>query len=221
MGYCNDFDKEHWEGKSQEEKYRIDRAMLKVLQKREMTRERTIYLAKTGFGNAIYIPENKIKFICPQESEKESDFCGASIDFSFFINKSYKKDELENAFKHRINNPKDNTINVRGEGMWFYYKAMPLPIKQKELLSEEKKKLDNLIYDMLGVNNHSISTYPIQKMLVKRDYPPVIEMLQKTEKAINCLKDYNLFFENIYQKAKWFGDSEEAYKWNHNPENNE
>jgi len=160
-----------------------------------------IYLSNTWVGKAIYLPKSK-RVICPRV-----DSGRGTLTLNFFPE---TKQDLITSLKYRINNPDDNESVNYFDGMSLR-EFKPLPVKHKRLSKREQKKLSELIMIMRATPEtdfHETSRIDSEKNLEAT----IRELGNRTE-VLQCLQNYNAFYQNIFTLASWIGNSEQAEKW--------
>jgi len=178
-----------------------------------------IYLARTGLGDATYIPEKLrgIDLICPRMYRS-----GASrtLNCVFLPDAAYpgygKRKEILKALNQRIQNPEDNTeFSAYGGGWARSIRTKPMPVKEKLLSGSETVKLESLVGRITSRKEGLRKAVYFSGFVFGdednfKNLPSIEAELKLQLKAVGCLRDYQTFFRKVYESADWVGNSEEA-----------
>jgi len=187
-----------------------------------------VYLARTGLGDATYIPEKLrgIDLICPSMyKSRVSD----APDYMILLPKAshsigdMKHEEILKALNQRIQNPDDNTefsVYSGGGFMSRGIRTKPLPVKEKLLSRSETAKLESIVERITSRKEclrRAVSFNSVFYNLHKydeegnfKDLPNIKAKLKLQLKTVICIRDYETFFNKAYESADWVGKSEEA-----------
>lgn len=161
-----------------------------------------IYLTKDlgTFNSAIYLPKSH-KVISPEFNRALYPDQGGNL--TFFPDYSYKYiQEFEKRIKHPEDNKRDH---LKGATLGEVLTGRLIAIKQKgDLSSSQQKMLEKILRE----HNKPVYFSSFSERELEKDSGKVIEEMKERIETLEFLKDYNDFFQRVYEEAEWVGVSE-------------
>lgn len=166
-----------------------------------------IYLAKRQSESTMYLPDYKRKVISP------SVFGNINVlKVGIFPHPLSLEEGVINAFKERIQNPKEHNQNV------------PIPVKEVRYDSNQDNKMviDSLVSEARRLGLFTAGGKDIQRLLVTNHFrimdalsrTGVIKDLEKVNEILKWLNQYDEFYGALYEQAEWIGSSAEDIRDN-------
>jgi hypothetical protein len=173
-----------------------------------------IYMSKAQGRNTIYIPRGyrphaykyMIKVISPFTNKNTNE-----VEISFFPDFSSKQ-ALIRMFKNRIQNPYDKN----NEDMTAHDYLLSIPAKKYNAGKAAERELEVIVamahraglWPGNRIKLSSIDFVNERDMKDMKSREKLREILNGTVKVIDLMGRYETFFDEIYRRAIWIGDSE-------------